>query len=154
MHGPHEVVSNVGQVHRGVCRIFGQTIIIVIDGVDECNSQSLAEFLAFFKDISKGTKRLKVFLSSRSGEGIEGTFCDAAQMNLHTDRERDGIVVDHRVSYHLGGLTEPTRSLVVKHLHDVADGSRIWIKLTVDLIRKRRISVYGPMKSFLSFMPL
>ena len=151
---PTKSSQMLGKFIAECIRSLDRVLIIAIDGVDECNSQSLPELLMLLKGISGETRRLKVFLSSRAREGIEGMLPDAAQITLHSDRERDVIVVDYLVSNNLGGLTEKTRSLVIKSLCDLADGSMIWIKLTVEVIRRRRISAHVPMESFLRVIPL
>ena len=48
-----------------------RTVIIIIDGLDECNDQSLPEILTLLRTMSEKTPRLKVFLSSRPCEAME-----------------------------------------------------------------------------------
>ena len=103
-----------------------RTLILVIDAVDECNDQSLPELLTLLRGISEKTSRLKVFLSSRPGEGREGQLHGAAQIALLPDPARDAVIVDFLVNTNLKELQdEPTRDLVISRLRDAADGCAI-----------------------------
>ena len=133
-----------------------RTVIIIIDGLDECNDQSLPEILTLLRTMSEKTPRLKVFLSSRPGEAIEAMelLHEPVQIALIPDRSRDEAIVDHVVSNNLKGLSESTRNMVISRLRDAAEGSAIWITLTVDLMRRRKISAHARMEAFFRDMPL
>lgn len=103
--------------------------------------------------LSKKTQRLKVFFSSRPQERIESLLQGSTEIRWVPTRERDAIVVGHTVKRCLSEFPATIRLLVTERLSGLAQGSAIWVKLTVELIQKRKIQAIGPMKRFLADMP-
>ena len=151
---PAQSSKELGNFFAECIKSLDRIVIVVIDAIDECNDQSRRELIALLQGIAKDTLRLKVFFSSRPNEETEGLLHGAAQIRLLPDRARDIAIVNCLVSNNLPGLSKQTRDLVEGKLCDAASGSAIWIKLTVDLIRKLKINSYGRMQNFLEEMPL
>ncbi|SPO00078.1 uncharacterized protein DNG_02930 [Cephalotrichum gorgonifer] len=151
---PAQSSKELGIFFAECVEFINRPVFVVIDAMDECDDRSMPEVIALLRDISERTSRLKVFLSSRPDEGIEGILDGAAQIRLLPDRERDVVILDYLVNKNLAGSPERVRKLVISRLGEVADGSAIWMKLTVDLIRRLRINAYARMESFLKEIPL
>ena len=54
---------------------------------------------------------------------------------------------------YLKELPPDIQSLITQKLSEVAQGSAVWVKLTIQLIQKRKIKAISPMKSFLADIP-
>lgn len=132
---------------------LNREMLVVIDGLDECDSESQKELITVLVSVSQKTTRLKVFVSSRPQEGIEKLLQGSTEIRWVPTRERDAIIVGHTVERYLGELSATIQSLVTERLSQLAQGSAIWVKLTVELIQKRKIRAIGPMKTFLAGIP-
>ncbi|KAL8892444.1 MAG: hypothetical protein Q9192_005610 [Flavoplaca navasiana] len=132
---------------------LSRELFIVIDGLDECDSGSQKELVTLLDSLSKKTSRLKVFFSSRPQEGIQSLLQGSTEIRWVPTRERDAIIVRHTVKRCLGEFPITIQSLVTERLSESAQGSAIWVKLTVKLIQKRKIQAIGPMKTFLADIP-
>jgi ankyrin repeat protein len=129
-------------------------LFIVIDGLDECDRSSQNNLLRSLKILMQKTPRLKVILSSRPQEEILEQLDGIAKIDLGSDAERDGIIVEKTVERKLFYLSKDVRTLVTETLSRLAQGSAIWTKMVVELIEVRRIRALGPMQDFLDKMPL
>ncbi|KAL8707336.1 MAG: hypothetical protein Q9225_007773, partial [Loekoesia sp. 1 TL-2023] len=132
---------------------LNRELFVVIDGLDECDNESQKELVTLLDSLAKRTPRLKVFFSSRPQEGIESLLQGSIEIRWVPTRERDAIIVGHTVERCLRGFSAAIHSLVIERLSELAHGSAIWVKLTVELIQKRKIQAIGPMKMFLADIP-
>ncbi|KAL8760990.1 MAG: hypothetical protein Q9184_002842 [Pyrenodesmia sp. 2 TL-2023] len=132
---------------------LNRVLFLVIDGLDECDSQSQKELVTMLNSVLQKTPRLKVFFSSRPQERIESLLQGSTKIRWVPTRERDAIIVGHTVKRCLREFPATIQSLVTERLSELAQGSAIWVKLTVELIQKRKIQAIGPMKTFLANIP-
>ncbi|KAL9580025.1 MAG: hypothetical protein Q9212_004742 [Teloschistes hypoglaucus] len=144
---------DLGNFFSTCVEILNRELFIVIDGLDECDSESQKELVTLLDSLSKKTPRLKVFFSSRPQEGIESLLQGSTEIRWVPTRERDAIIVGHTVKRCLREFPVVIQALVTEKLSELAQGSAIWVKLTVELIQKRKIQAIGPMKTFLADIP-
>ena len=128
-------------------------LFIVIDALDECDSDSRDKLIMLLDSLSKKTHRLKVFFSSRHQDRIEDSLQGATHIRWSPSRERDAIIVRHTVERYLKKFPAEIQSLVTHRLSESAQGSAIWVKLTVQLIQTRKINAIDSMKHFLADIP-
>ena len=76
-------------------------LFIVIDGLDECDSESRYELINLLDNLSNNAQRLKVFFSSRPQKGIEDLLPGATQIRWSPTRESDAIIVNSTVKRYL-----------------------------------------------------
>lgn len=144
---------DLGNFFSTCVETLDRELFIVIDGLDECDSDSQTEFVSLLDSLSKKTPRLKVFFSSRPQEGIKNLLEGSTQIHWLPTRERDTIIVGHTVKRCLREFSPAIQSLVIERLSKLAQGSAIWVKFTIELIQKRKIKAIGPMKTFLADIP-
>ncbi|KAL8777275.1 MAG: hypothetical protein Q9194_002649 [Teloschistes cf. exilis] len=144
---------DLGNFFSTCVEILNRELFIVINGLDECDSESQKELVTLLDSLSKKTPRLKVFFSSRPQEGIESLLQRSTEIRWVPTRERDAIIVGHTVKRCLREFPVVIQALVTEKLSELAQGSAIWVKLTVELIQKRKIQAIGPMKTFLADIP-
>ncbi|KAH6622147.1 hypothetical protein C7974DRAFT_464511 [Boeremia exigua] len=136
---PATSVSKLAEFMELVLETFDRLLFIVIDGLDE---------------MSEKTPRLKIILSSRPEEEILKQLDQTPKIALESNVDRDSVIVRHTVQEQLFYLPEDVRTLVIETLSRSAQGSAIWIKMTVELIQVRRIKALAPMRLFLKQMSL
>ncbi|KAL8638158.1 MAG: hypothetical protein Q9228_004660 [Teloschistes exilis] len=144
---------DLGNFFSTCVEILNRELFIVINGLDECDSESQKELVTLLDSLSKKTPRLKVFFSSRPQEGIESLLQRSTEIRWVPTRERDAIILGHTVKRCLREFPVVIQALVTEKLSELAQGSAIWVKLTVELIQKRKIQAIGPMKTFLADIP-
>ncbi|KAL8927590.1 MAG: hypothetical protein Q9172_001300 [Xanthocarpia lactea] len=144
---------NLGDFFSKCVETLNRDLFVVIDGLDECDTESQEELVTLLNSLLKKTPRLKVFFSSRPQEGIKSLLQGSTEIRWVPTRERDKIIVEYTVNKYLRGLSTAIRSLVAERLSELAQGSAIWVKLTVELIQKRKIHAISPMKTFLADIP-
>lgn len=124
-------------------------LLLVIDGLDECDRASRNSLLKSLRNLSQKTPRLKILLSSRPQEEILEQLSGVAKIDLGSDPERDRVIVEKTVERQLFYLSKDVKALVTETLSRLAQGSAIWTKMTVELIEIRGIRALGPMRAFL-----
>ena len=133
-------------------------LFIVIDGLDECDRGSRKSLLRLLRSLSQKNRRLKIILSSRPEEEILEQMLEqlgkTARIELISDANRDGFIVEHTVERRLCYLSKDVKALVIEKLSRLAQGSAIWTKTIIELIEVRKIRALGPMRLFLEEMPL
>ncbi|KAI4268987.1 MAG: hypothetical protein LQ337_007536 [Flavoplaca oasis] len=150
---PAQSSVDLGNFFSTCVETLSRELFVVIDGLDECDSGSQKELISLLDSLSKKTSRLKVFFSSRPQEGIESLLQGSTEIRWVPTQERDAIIVGHTVKRCLREFPIAIQSLVTERLSESAQGSAIWVKLTVELIQKRKIQAIGPMKTFLADIP-
>ena len=150
---PAQSSVDLGNFFSTCVKTLDRPLFVVIDGLDECDGESQNELVTLLNSLSKKMPRLKVFFSSRPQEGIENLLYGATQIRWIPSRECDAIIVEHTVKRCLREFPPAIQSLVTERLSGLAQGSAIWVKLTIELIQKRRIKAISPMKAFLANIP-
>ncbi|KAK5207557.1 hypothetical protein LTR41_006601 [Exophiala xenobiotica] len=125
---PAQSPEDLGNFLSTCVESLDRELFVVIDGLDECDSESQRELIALLTRLSDKAHRLKVFFSSRPQEGIENLLQGAAQIRWNPTLERDAVMVEYI-------------------------GSAIWLRFTIELIQRRQIKAVGPMKKFLADIP-
>ncbi|KAJ8114354.1 hypothetical protein OPT61_g3749 [Boeremia exigua] len=151
---PATSASKLAEFMELVLESFDRLLFVVIDGLDECERTSRRTLLQVLGRMTKKTPRLKIILSSRPEEEILEQLDQTPRIVMETKVDRDSIIVRHTVQEQLFYLHENVRTLVIETLSRSAQGSAIWIKMTVELIQVRRIKALAPMRLFLKQMSL
>ena len=76
-------------------------LFIVIDALDQCDSESQYQLVAMFDGLLKEAQRLKVFYSSRPQKEIEDLLRGAIQLRWRPGLDRDTMIVKHMVEMQL-----------------------------------------------------
>lgn len=147
---------------RGQLEIFIQEtlssldrpLFLVIDGLDECDRQSRGHLLGMLAVCMQNAPLLKVALSTRPDQEILEQIGESITMHLVSDVNRDSVIVDHAIKTQLPKMPDATKSLLVEHLSRFAEGSAIWVKMTIKSIEDSKIRAPGPMRDFLKQVPL
>ncbi|KAM0248467.1 hypothetical protein ACHAP5_003413 [Fusarium lateritium] len=142
----------VGFFQRTV-RELDRQLLLVVDGLDECDTKSRNMFLEALQDLVQNTTRLKVVLSCRPCGEILNQLEGIPKINMSTDTDRDKAIAEKTVETELAYLTADIKQLVVERLSTFAQGSAIWTKMTVASIAAQKIWAPGRMKKFLDDMP-
>ena len=132
---PAQSSVNPGKFFSTCVKTLDRPLFVVIDGLDECDGESQNELIALLNSLSKRMLRLRVFFSSRPQEGIENLLYGATQIRWIPSRERDAFIVEHTVKRCLREFPTAIQSLVTERLCGLAQGSAIWVKLTIELIQ-------------------
>ncbi|KAJ5066004.1 hypothetical protein J3E74DRAFT_424877 [Bipolaris maydis] len=140
---PATSASKLGEFLELVMATFDRMLFIIIDRLDECDRISRRTLL-----------RLKILLSSRPKEKIIAQLGKTTKISIESSIYRDTIIVRHTVQKQLPYLSETVRELIVESLSRSAQGSAIWTKMTVELIKVRKINALAPMRLFLGNMSL
>ncbi|KAK5232289.1 hypothetical protein LTR47_006502 [Exophiala xenobiotica] len=150
---PAQSPEDLGNFLSTCVESLDRELFVVIDGLDECDSESQRELIALLTRLSDKAHRLKVFFSSRPQEGIENLLQGAAQIRWNPTLERDAVMVEYIVKRSLSEFPPVIQSLVAERLSTLAQGSAIWLRFTIELIQRRQIKAVGPMKKFLADIP-
>ncbi|KND93256.1 hypothetical protein TOPH_02392 [Tolypocladium ophioglossoides CBS 100239] len=137
-----------------IAKTLDRPLVLDIDGLDECDRTSRNTLLKSLRNLSENTPRLKLLLSSRPQEEILEQLSGMAKIILGADAKRDRIIVEKAVELQLSQLPEDVKGLVTDTLSCLAQGSGIWVKMTVDFIESQKIRALRPMRSLLSQLPL
>ncbi|KAL2812448.1 hypothetical protein BDW59DRAFT_155281 [Aspergillus cavernicola] len=129
-------------------------VFVILDGLDECNPEDRDSLLDFLKSLSQRDMRLKTILSSRPREEILEQLGDTARIRLSSDPQRDGIIVEKIVETQLRRLPKDIKDLVIEKLTPLVQGSAIWTKMIITLLRIKNIRAIGPLRRFFENMPL
>lgn len=144
----------LGELLCKVLEAIDHPVFVVIDGLDECNTESRNELLTTLHELSQRVSGLKILLSSSAQGKILKQLEDTAKIEMLADAHRDGIIVEKVVERKLLDLSPDVKSLVIDKLTRLAKGSAIWTRTTIELIEARKIREFEPMKSFLEEMSL
>lgn len=129
----------LGDFLRDVLEDLDRPLFIVIDGLDECERRTRYNICGFLTAVCKRSPRVKTFVSSRIEEEVLEMLSDITTIRLPTDAKRDHIIVEHLVKNNLPSLEREVETLVIERMSSLAQGSAIWIKMTIELIEKKGI---------------
>lgn len=138
----------------GTVKTLDRPLVLVIDGLDECDRASRNTLLRSLRNVSENAPRLKILLSSRPQEEILQQLIGMAKITLGVDPQRDRIIVEKAIERQLCHLREEVKALIKDTLSYMAQGSAIWVKMTVNLIESQKIRAFRPMQAFLGQVPL
>ncbi|PTB63085.1 hypothetical protein BBK36DRAFT_146201 [Trichoderma citrinoviride] len=131
-----------------------QCIFIVLDGLDECEGYSQGQILSLFRELLEREARLKVFLSSRYDDDVEKALPAGAsriELVVGFSQDRDRIIANYLASQL--NIPEQTREKVVDELAERADGSAIWLRISLEYIGKLRIQNEKGLETALKRLP-
>lgn len=151
---PATNTKKLEQLLQRVLEAIDRPIFLVIDGLDECDRASRSLLLQSLRTLSQKNPGLKAVLSSRPQEEILEQLNEMATIDMSSDAERDGIIVEQTVMRQLYYLPKDIKALVIEKLSCLAQGRAIWTKMIIELIEVRRITALGPMRTFLNDLPL
>lgn len=124
-------------------------VFFLIDGLDECDGVSRNDLLSFLKSLTHKFDTFKTILSSRPQEEVLEQLGETARISLGFDAQRDRIIVTREVERQLSYLLPDVKALVIDELSRLAQRSAIWTKMTIALIKVRKIRAFHPMQRFL-----
>ena len=139
---------------QNVLEAIERPVFIIIDGLDECDPASRNNIFKRLGTLSQSIPGLKTILSSRPQEEILDQLDGAARIELRSDTQRDGIIVEKTVENQLSYLSTNVKALIIDKLSRSAQGSAIWTKMIIELIEVRKIRAFERMRGFLEDMPL
>ncbi|KAJ8131590.1 hypothetical protein O1611_g2033 [Lasiodiplodia mahajangana] len=114
---------------------LGRPLCVVLDGLDELDRPK--KLIDFIGELSGKTSPVKFCLTFRHTDqrmnSLKGSsYC----IQMKEDAQRDETIVRHMVTQILPTLDEDTRSEIIRELSARANGSAIWIKASIDLIKR------------------
>ncbi|KAH7389091.1 hypothetical protein BKA64DRAFT_711194 [Cadophora sp. MPI-SDFR-AT-0126] len=127
-------------------RKFPSQAIIVFDGLDECESSSREDVLAFIARLAKEQSSLvKVFVTSRRDEDIKDTFDGCPVVEIDSELVNDDIKVFLRdeIERRIQDKKLKLRNLDLKDaildaISSKSNGMFLWAKLQLDLVCEER----------------
>ncbi|PYI07524.1 hypothetical protein BO78DRAFT_90581 [Aspergillus sclerotiicarbonarius CBS 121057] len=155
--GVFDPASNIKRLEgflQNVLEATDRPIFIAIDGLDECDTTSRMSLLKTLKSLSQNIPGVKTILSTRPQEEILEELHNMPRIELKHDALRDRIIVEKTVENQLPHLSMDVRALVIERLSHLAQGSAIWTKMIIRLIKIRKIRAFNPMRCFLDEIPL
>lgn len=131
-----------------------RSIIFALDDLDECDVESRAGLIQSLKDQTRPVPQLKVLLLCRPKAETLMQVRKISTISLCCDTKRDGLIVEEEwVERRLSKMPDDVKTLVTERLSWLAQGSAIWVRMTVELIQAREITELGPMKACLAELP-
>lgn len=156
--GVLDPASDVFRLEKFLRALLGEIdrpLFLLIDGLDECDAESLSHVFRLIKDLPQKFSGLKIIVSCRPREDIlEELGKNTPRIQLRADPQRDAVIVEKTVEQGLHYLAANVKTLVADTISRKAQGSAIWTKLTVELIKASKIRAFGPMQRFLLEMQL
>jgi len=131
-------------------------VFVVLDGLDEYDSSAREGLFSLFRDLFGEKARLKVFISSRYGDDVEGKLpSGAGRIMLVPSEERDRIIANHLAEQMdmLNSLPKYLREQVIDELASRANGSGIWQRMALEYIGKLRIKNQKSLYDALADLP-
>jgi ankyrin repeat protein len=149
-----EMFSSVEAVWMSLIQVLEssmlKTVFIILDGLDECDSDSLDVFLGllskYFINATESKSRVKWILTSRNDVGIREYLSFSRHIDLeanfaHISRAVDTFInlkveeLASRKGYDLG-----LKKFVAEKLSKKAEGTFLWVALACSELRKRTVS--------------
>ncbi|KAG2002730.1 hypothetical protein GB937_009603 [Aspergillus fischeri] len=151
---PAASITELGEFLKRLLEMINRPIYFVIDGLDECDRASRGSLLHILGTLLWKARRLKILLSTHPKQMILEQLGEAAWIKLDHNAERDAIVADKIIENQLSYLSPNVKILVCDQLSRLAQGSAIWMKMIVKLIKVRKISAINPIRHFMQNIPL
>lgn len=122
---------------QGSVDALERPLYVILDGLDECMSDTLDDLIDFIEVFSEMTPPVKFCLTSRHTDGkmriLKRSSCC---VQMIPDARRDETIVHHMVKRILRTLDEHVQSEIIRELAARANGSAIWTKTSIDLIKR------------------
>ncbi|KAK1254756.1 hypothetical protein MKX08_008751 [Trichoderma sp. CBMAI-0020] len=129
-----------------------QWIFIALDGLDECDIYPQKQLLFLFHDLFKCNARLKVFISSRFDDDIESALPPgASRIEISLSKKRDRVIASYLARE--VNIPKDIRDQAVDELSEKANGCAIWLRISLEYIRKSRIQSQKGLENALSRLP-
>ncbi|CAG7998998.1 unnamed protein product [Penicillium salamii] len=138
---------------QSMLETIDRPVIFVIDGMDECDYDSRNRLLKFLKCVSETTLALKIILSFRPQEEIMEQLDGVLMIELNSSPGRDRIIVEKTLEM-LPNLSPDVKALIKENLSQRAQGSAIWTKMVIELIKVRHLTTKSSVERFLEEIPL
>ncbi|KJK73834.1 hypothetical protein H634G_10881 [Metarhizium anisopliae BRIP 53293] len=151
---PGKNKNSLERILKSFLRDHDRSILIAIDGLDEFDRRSREQLVEFLNTSLQGTSKLKAILSARSGDEILELLGETPKIYISFHAGRDGIIVEKIVNDNLNHLSPDVKMLVISKLSELANGSAIWTNMVVQLIKRRQMGAFSPVKHFLENIPL
>lgn len=151
---PEADINKLGTFLISVLASLDRPLFIMIDGLDECDRGSRRYILDLLDDITRENPRVKILVSSRPNMDILLRLEGVPKIEVVADIQRDTAIIEHNVDRQLSYLSADLKTLVVKKLSRLAQGSAIWSRMVIQLISVRGIEEERPMMRFLASLPL
>ena len=151
---PAKNIRKLEDFLQNVLEAIEQPVFIIIDGLDECDPASQNSIFKLLGTLSQSIPGLKIILSSHPQEEILDQLNRAARIKLHSNTQQDGIIIEKAVKNQLSYLSTNVKALIINRLSQSAQGSAIWTKMIIELIKVRKIRAFERMRCFLEDMPL
>lgn len=128
-------------------------IILIIDGLDECDRQSRKQIFNLLDKLERSNARIKTILLSRPSEEIIERFHQAERIYFVPSTERDETIASHTVESQLSHLSDDAKLLITDRVSRRAQGSAIWTKMMIELIQIRGHRALAPIADLLENTP-
>jgi hypothetical protein len=151
---PGTDIKKLGEIFQMLLEATDRPLFLLIDGLDECDRDSCRAVLHLLRIWTQKNSRLKVVLSSRPQEEILNRVDEMAKIYLPSDAKRDCIIVEKSVEMQLDYLSKDVKTLVIERLSHLTQGSAIWSKMVIELIKVGATRSLDLMELFLDALPL
>ena len=112
-------------------------LVIILDGLDECDVISQEKLVELMKELCQSNKRLAVMISYRFQDYIHTLLSgSSSELRLVTSPARDRVIVKHTVETKLSRFPRASQDFLIDELSQRAKGSGIWVRIMVEYIGK------------------
>ncbi|KAI1749274.1 hypothetical protein F4782DRAFT_310342 [Xylaria castorea] len=112
-------------------------LYVVLDGLDECKPDTINDLINFIKNLSGKTPPVKFCLTSRyTPKQMDSLRESSCYIPMIQNAQHDETIVRHMVERTLQTLDQDLQSEIVRELAARANGSAIWIRMSVNLIEQ------------------
>lgn len=130
-----------------------RTLFFIIDGLDECDPFSQRTVLSFLFKLSRSYSKLKLLVASRPEKNILAQLGETPVMRLGAHYDRDKAIVDKMIEIHLWQFSDQDKAFLSEKLALMAQGNGIWVRMAVEDIRARKITVEEGLAEHLENLP-
>ncbi|SCV34434.1 related to vegetatible incompatibility protein HET-E-1 [Fusarium fujikuroi] len=147
---PNTLALNGTSLDVSTCESWIQKLIedyskttIIVDALDECDRITREELIRVLSNLTNGSAKLRVFISSRPDEDILRHFKETPVMEMQaTDNEEDiSSFVEDRLfrDTRWGDMSPEFQQKVKSVFHEKSQGMFQWAALQVDQIRRLKL---------------
>ncbi|CAG7978515.1 unnamed protein product [Penicillium olsonii] len=138
---------------QSMLKTIDRPVIFIIDGMDECDYDSRNRLLKFLKRVLETTLGLKILVSFRHQQEIMEQLTHAAKIELDSSPARDLLIVEKTLEM-LPFLSPDVKALITENLSQRAQGSAIWTKMVIELIKMRHLTTKSSIERLLDELPI
>jgi hypothetical protein len=131
------------------------TTYIVIDGLDECNTQSRHQLVGFLRDVCDTTDFVRIFLSSRYYDLSLELGSYMRNIDQRTDRERDIQIIRYQLATTRSKLAFPDELVeyAVQEIAEQTNGIVIWSHMAIEYLRTKKAITKEEINEHLKLLP-